>query len=48
MVLMVLIALATSVILVDGFSGSRAFYDLSGSSGSVKNVFGNNINVALF
>ena len=44
MVLMVLIALAASVVLVHGF---KAFYDLSGSGGSVKNVFGDNINVAI-
>ena len=37
---MVLIAFAASVVLVHGFSGSKAFYDLSGSGGLVKNVFG--------
>ena len=42
MVLMVLIALAASVVLVHGFSASKAFYNLSGSGGSVKNVFGDN------
>ena len=35
------------MVLVHGFSGSKAFYDLSGSGGSVKNVFGDNINVAV-
>ena len=40
MFLMVLIALATSVALVHGFSGSKAFYDLSGSGGSVKMYLG--------
>ena len=48
MVLIVQIALAASVALVRGFSGSKAFYDLSGSGGLVKNVFGTIINVAIF
>ena len=47
MVLMVLITLAASVVLVHCFSGFKAFYDLSGSGGLVKNVFGDNINVAI-
>ena len=37
MALMVLIAFAASVVLVHGFSGSKAFYGLSGSGGLVKN-----------